>query len=201
MPSQNLFSAMSSSSRRPFCSGRVLSLIVAASLAACDSSEPSESKLLDSTATAEGSTELASEATATAPEAADSVVSASASATAEAVMLSLYVGGRLELAGRPVRGAELVCGVTWEGMDPARLKWRDLRTGDEGNFVIELPGNLRRLDRELELVLRPIKPARSPFKFTSIDLPFPLPQGPVNLGALTIERRDMPQSAGQSLDR
>lgn len=192
---------MPSSSRRPFCSGRVLSLIVAASLAACDSSEPSESKLLDPTPTVEGSTELAPKVEATAPEAVDPVASASASATAEAVVPSLYVGGRLELAGRPVSGAELVCALIWEGMDPARLKWRDLRTGGEGNFVIELPGNLRRLDRELELVLRPIKPDRSPFRFTRINLPFPLPQGPINLGALTIERREMPQSAGQSLDR
>jgi hypothetical protein len=109
----------------------------------------------------------------------------------------LYVGGRLQTAERPLRRGELVYAVTWEGMEPDKLKWVDMRTTEEGTFVLELPGFLRQLDQELELVLRPNKPANSPFKYLRADLPYPLPQGPVNLGALTIERREAQRGDAQ----
>ncbi|MHC4376218.1 MAG: hypothetical protein ACYS26_06445 [Planctomycetota bacterium] len=172
--------------------GRLLPLLLAGSLAACGSSESSEPEAPEQTPAAAESV--------TATKTAGLLTTAPDGAAPEVVVPTLYVGGRLQTAGRPARGAELVYAVTWDGMDQTKLKWTDMRTGDEGEFVIELPGSLRQFNRELQLVLRPRKPASSPFKFLRTDLPYPLPQGPVNLGPLTIERREMPGDDAQASD-
>lgn len=181
-------------------SGRLLPLLLAGSLAACGSSESSESDAPDqASAVAEAPTATQAPTYAGIPavtKTAGLLAPASKSTSADAIVPTLYVGGRLQTAGRPARGAELVYAVTWDGMDQTKLKWTDMRTGDEGDFVIELPGSVRQLNRELQLVLRPRKPASSPFKFLRTDLPYPLPQGPVSLGALTIERREMTDGTG-----
>lgn len=172
--------------------GRLLPLLLLSSLAACDSAESSEPDTPAQTPSAQEP--------ATPTKAASLLAPPPGPAPTAAVVPTLYVGGSLQTAGRPARGAELVYAVTWDGMDPTKLKWADMRTGDEGNFVIELPGNLRQFNRELQLVLRPRKPASSPFKFLRTDLPDPLPQGPVSLGTLTIERREMPEGDAQASD-
>lgn len=196
MPRPTQLSRASRSAPSASRPGRLLSLLLAGSLAACGSSEPNAPDPTDRTPAAAESTPEPEAATKTA----GLLTPNPGNASADAVVPTLFVGGRLQTAGRPARGAELVYAVTWDGMDQTKLKWTDMRTGEEGEFVIELPGSMRQFNRELQLVLRPRRPANSPFKFLRTDLPYPLPQGPVNLGALTIERREMPGGDAEASD-
>lgn len=180
---------------RPTAPGRLIPLLLASSLVACGSSESSEPSQPETPADASANEKPESPA-----KTAGILPQAPETPPAEAVVPTLFVGGRLQTAGRPARGAELLYAVTWDGMEQSKLKWTDMRTSDEGTFVLELPGTLRQFNRELELVLRPRRPANSPFKFLRTNLPYPLPQGPVNLGALTIERREMPGGDAEASD-
>lgn len=111
-------------------------------------------------------------------------------APADPTAPTLYVGGRLQTADRPAAGAELAYAVVWEDMDDSRIQWFDLTADEGGAFILDLPGIYRDTGRELSVILRPRKPKQSPFKYLNAELPFPLPEGPVNLGTLTIERRE-----------